>query len=719
MKRWIAALLSIALIQGIGCQRIYLPKEAIEEAQAGLPANLDNDPGVAAPTGPTTTGSPANVDFPDREAYYISLEEAIARGLESGTASARGGAGQGLVDDNLVTNTGGGSLNNQVDTIRILALNPAIQNAAMEQSLARFDAVWVSAANWTVTDNLQQGLSSFNNGQTVAVSSSIVKGLPTGGVSNISFITNYQALSTPPAGAFGVLNPQYTTSVQFGFEQPLWRDYGVEINQLLNRLPSIGGSTMPSAAAGGFNARQTVSQQQPSYTGTGTEGILVARTRLDASKAEFERNLNGLVLNVEVAYWRLYQAYGRLYAYEEVLRIAHKAWIINQAKYTAGTVGPAVYHPIRAQYEEFRGERVSALGAVLEAERNLRGLMGLPMEDGRRLVPVTAPTLAPYQPNWDAAIQDALFQRPELSLARDNLRLAQYNLQVAKNFLKPDLRFTGYYQPIGFGTRLDGDGTFVDGAATQRPSNAFRSLSSGDFNNWSMGLTLSVPIGFRFENAAVRASRLALAQSYYLLKDQEDRATRSLTQQYQKLAEWYRLIETRRAERKAYAEAVEARFREFAAGKTTVADFLLDSQRRLATAQVKEYEAISEYNNTLARFEWAKGNILKHNNVVISEGQLPAGTGVRAVEHERERTQATVLRERPLPFLQPGRMVGDVNGNPTVVNLDEGPLAPAPAQANPPAAVVPNGNLNFQPGQPGQPRQLPSVNPVSGIEPPQ
>ncbi len=51
---------------------------------------------------------------------------------------------------------------------------------------------------------------------------------------------------------------------------------------------------------------------------------------------------------------------------------------------------------VKGQYEEFRGERTNSLAAVLEAERNLRRIIGLKLEDGTRLVPITAPTLAHY-----------------------------------------------------------------------------------------------------------------------------------------------------------------------------------------------------------------------------------------------------------------------------------------------------------------------------------
>src|SRR5438445_8691291 len=164
------------------------------------------------------------------------------------------------------------------------------------------------------------------------------------------------------------------------------------------------------------------------------------------------------------------------------------------------------------------------LGNVLDAERNLRGILGLPPEDYTRLVPITPPTVAPYYPNWDHAQNDCMLLKPELLLARDNLRAAQFNLITAFNFLKPDLRFIAQYSPVGFGTRLDGNDTFVDGTGTIRTTNALRALASDHFNDWTVGLQLSVPLGFRLEQAQVRSARLALAQSYLFLKDQEDRA---------------------------------------------------------------------------------------------------------------------------------------------------------------------------------------------------
>src|SRR5207248_1562793 len=64
-----------------------------------------------------------------------------------------------------------------------------------------------------------------------------------------------------------------------------------------------------------------------------------------------------------------------------------------------------------------------------------------------------------------------------------------------------------------------------------------------------------------------------------------------------------------------------------------------------------EYDAIVQYNNALAGFEFAKGTLLQHDNIFISEGALPRCAQVRAVEHERERSKALLLRERNSPMV--------------------------------------------------------------------
>ena len=89
--------------------------------------------------------------------------------------------------------------------------------------------------------------------------------------------------------------------------------------------------------------------------------------------------------------------------FDEMLRQAYEAWKINKLRFDAGRIPITDYAQSRQQFELFRGQRITALDDVLEKERQLRGFMGLPVEDGTRLVPVDEPKLAPYQPDWYTA----------------------------------------------------------------------------------------------------------------------------------------------------------------------------------------------------------------------------------------------------------------------------------------------------------------------------
>jgi outer membrane protein TolC len=541
------------------------------------------------------------------------------------------------------------------DAIRVLALDPAITATSIETALSKFDARWVSSMNWNTTESpigtsasfIQAGGAAIQsiNTQAATFSTAIVKPLPTGGVAGITFDTVYQISNSPIAR----LNPSYTPTLQFNFEQPLLQGFGVEINQLRAQHP------------GGI----LTGDQFPGVSTPLNEGILISRLRFDQTRANFERLVQALAFNVEWAYWNLYYAYWDLYSNEAGLRQAYEAWKINNEKYKAGRLSLADFAQTRGQYELFRGNRIESLGRLLEAERILRGYLGLPMEDCTRLVPSDTPTLAPYQPDWCTAQAEALALLPSLVIAREELKVRQLDLINQRNLLLPDLRFTSTYGITGIGSQLAG------GA-----DSALKSLASDHFNNWSAGLNLTVPIGFREAHANVRLARLNLARSYYVLRDGEYRANRFLVQQYRWIQQSYAAIEARRSQREAFADQLRARFQEYVAGRGTL-DILLEAQRFWAQALASEYQAIADYNNALASFEYAKGTILQHDNIYIAEGPLPKCAQVRAVEHERERTKALVLLERAVPVAH--EPVGGDKGGPILPALPAGSAPSLPA----------------------------------------
>jgi outer membrane protein TolC len=721
--RWNVVFLGLVAL-GItlpGCtQQCFITEPDRNEYMHLMPANMEHRTDVGLPPTPVNRSVPVTVLNPERELRYLSLSEAIAIALEHGTTGFQTVRIFGQMQEDLFNIQQAQSADLSEDSIRVLALEPAVSYTGIEAALSRHDVLSISNVGWRSTDEPTNGFNSLTNGEGAHVETSLVKPLPTGGVAGLTFSNDYTLLSAPPSN-IPITNPSYEPKLQFTFDHPLWQSYGVDINQLLPRLP--GPTVSPGSSLSGFAQSflgEHVGNIPPGFApGVSlTNGILIARLRFDQNRADLERVVNFLLINVEVAYWNLYSSYVQLFASDQGLRQSHRAWLEAQLRYEAGKASQADVASARGAYEQFRGDRVQALGQVLESERQLRGLIGLPVEDNKQLVPADAPTVAPYSPDYLSALNDALTLRPELVEVRQELKVRQFDVLIQENFLKPDLRFSSAYTLVGFGSRLDSNEQITDPiTGSTRSTNAFRVLASDHFNDWTLGLTLNVPLGYRFEHAAVRRAKLSLAQVNLALLREEDKAERFLVKAYRDIYTNYETIGARRSQRLAAAKEVEADFQLYRLGTKTV-EFLLDAQRRFAAALAAEYQAITAYNSALATFEFAKGTIMKHDSVFIGEGPLPQCAQVRAVEHERERTVALVAREREHPLHQteaatehgppgmpelPGhespslpalygnaKTMSEITGDlPPVSTAPPGQLRPAQTPPAPPAAAAP------------------------------
>lgn len=688
-RKWISATLLAIGSGGLsGCLKpLYMTPETQHIASTvGLPADLERNPNAGAIPDVSDHKAPATIHDANREPRYITLQEAIAIALERGTRGNPSASGfseflradVGNVprlnfSDDLVVFTGRGIQGD--DSIRAFALDPAIISADVEGALSKFDTRFTSSMSWQKRDQAVANIfNNFNNGDFAAFSAGLIKPLPTGGLAGITAEANYSRLGAVPTG-FAVINPSYTPSLNFTFEQPLLRDYGVDINQLLPQHP---GST----------------QQNFRPTGGRAEGILVTRLRSDQAKAEFERELNTLVFNVELAYWVLYGRYYAKYAAEQGVRQAYVTWEQLQQLQAAGLQTKQAVAQTRAEFERARLAYLEALQNVLEGERQMRGVLGLALEDGQRLVPADTPILAPYKPDWGASLVETLNNRPELRMARQELKVQQFNVMIQDNNARPDLRFFANYNVNGIGNRLDGPGpqrvTDALGNESEIPGNALVSTQQNRFNNWGLGFRFDVPLGNRDAHAALKVAQLNLARSHVVLKNQERKAELFLGVRYQQLFAYYDQIALQQAQRAALGTQLQGQFERVKIGKDPLIQ-LLDAQQRFTTSIRAESDAIVSYNIAIAGFQYAKGTLLQYNNITIADGPLPAAVQERAADHFAARAAALKLREKPAvaPTLpepgKPAALPGLADGPPLAEAIN--PPKPAEADGAPPVIV--------------------------------
>jgi outer membrane protein TolC len=622
MRRWRwlgAGLLTLGAVAG--CTQHHFMTEGDYkhyngQALAGITGSQCDDP-ADMPRMPLQ-GQIRTVLSPEAQPREISLAECLAIALERGrTGEAIPNTTQSVFGQ--TTPRGGQAVGPFSDAIRVFAYDPALQAVDIEQALSKFDAFYRGGMTWNKVDRqIGNALDSFQGAfaqinaiaqETASFQNSLLKPLPTGGLAGVSFNTDYEFSNLNSR-----VNPSYRPVLSLSVEQPLFKGAGVAINELLDAHP---GSIRTQVPVGGR-----------------VPGILLSRINTEEAQLDFERRVMQLCYNVEDAYWRVYAAYWAKYAAEIALRQTLESWNIANAKYKAGSATLLEVRTVETQYRSFEVAFVQAMGAILEAERRLRYTVGLPPEDGTRLLPLDTPTNAPFMPDWNLAVNDALGNRPDMRLLRLEIVRNQFDVLRTENALLPDVRSFANYDIQGLGSRLDGDSG----------NSALKSLTRNDFQNWTVGVLATIPLGFRSEHSDVQRAKLQLAQRVHFLQDREESVAFNLQQVIRQLVQSHREIELQTARRVAAVDRVKLQYQAYKAGKETI-NFLLDAQRDLADALRFEHQAISDYNVQLANLEQQKGTILGYDNVKIAEGPLPDCVSTRASEHLRQRMGALIVHE--------------------------------------------------------------------------
>jgi hypothetical protein len=164
------------------------------------------------------------------------------------------------------------------------------------------------------------------------------------------------------------------------------------------------------------------------------------------------------------------------------------------------------------------------------------------------------------------------------------------------------------------------------------------------------------------QDDGVRQAVLKLSRARLVLQDQELKTERFLGLYYRRMSSAYSQIEAARAQREAFATQLQIRYEQYRAGanepgtdKPASLNLLLEAQRFWSEALATECQAVVTYNNALAGWEYAKGDIRKYAHVRLAEAAPGDSEAVRAVVREHTRTrqhvrrEPTVLADPPLP----------------------------------------------------------------------
>jgi outer membrane protein TolC len=503
----------------------------------------------------------------------------------------------------------------------------------------------------------------------------------------------YEGNNTDPS--FRPLPSDWQVNLEAGFRHPLLAGGGLQYNRI------AGIQSFDQYAAG---------------IGNQIDGVMIARLRTDITLAEFEANVRDLLQDVELNYWDLYFRYRDLQAKMTGRDSALESWRKTDALRREGLPGGEASREAqaRSQYYQFKAQVEQALTDLFRAERRLRYIMGISPSDGRLIRPSNEPTTASVAFDWASVHCEAQARREEVRKHKWDVKRRELELIAARNGLLPRIDAVGRYRWLGLGDDLIHPARGAS-AFNEPGSNAFAVMTSGEFQEWQLGLQASIPIGYRREMAGVRHQELLLARERAVLQELQLEITHQLAEAVSDVELNHALTVSRLNRRVAAEEEVVAFQAQYDVGQVTL-DLLLDAQARRAQAESDYYQSLVDYNRAIMRVHYRKGSLLDYDGVYLAEGQWPGKAYFDALRQARKRDASMYLDygyTRP-NVLSRGPYQQDAGAGSEMAPPAGGPQ-PTPAEELPPgdagaAGVHGSARLNnpFR-----QPQSQPHVQPAN------
>ncbi len=423
-----------------------------------------------------------------------------------------------------------------------------------------------------------------------------------------SFTSNFQANRATTNNTFTSLNPQYPSSLNFQYIQPLFR---------------------------GRRFDQTRRQ------------IEIAKKNLSLTDAQFRQRVIEIIAQVETAYWDLVYSQRNLQVQLDGVKLANAQVASNERQVEQGVLAPSDVIAAKTQVATFEQNVFVAQQSVTSAENNLKNLMladrNSPMWSNP-LVPVTPVALDVPKGDLPDSLVTALANRPEITQLQTTAEINKIDQRFYRDQTKPQINLVGSYTSAGLaGTLLPSTGTsFLTAGLTPLiarinelsalqnlppvqlqtttgstiPGNLtggyFQSLTNvflQRYPTYQIGVQVSLP----FKNTVAKANLGKSLEQGTRIQSQRDK------QELQIETEVRNALQAVRSQQARLQAAIEARTaaeqlyeseqRKFQSGTSTVF-LVLQRQTDLINARGREVQAQTDLNKAITQYQRSIGTTL-------------------------------------------------------------------------------------------------------------
>jgi outer membrane protein TolC len=471
--------------------------------------------------------------------------------------------------------------------LAVEVFNPQLANISVTQAKEKF--VPSLYLGFDKQETSQPSFSWIDAANQVEVQSSdyygqLTQEIPTGG----NFQLTLYSYQTETTANFQTINPRFGSQIRFDFTQPLLKDFGLRVSQ---------------------------------------KEIIIAKNNTAISEIQLKQTLLDTIYNVEEAYWNYVGSIEYYKVMQQSLKLAQDLLAKNTREVEVGMLAPIEVLTAKSEVARREADILRAESSIKSTEDQLKTILNLSSRqdiDLTKIVPTDTPTFEEREVSLEEALSMGLQLRPDLQTIRTDLKNKDLDLGYAKNQLLPELNFqASFWSPGLSGTQLlyeDGNPLTgnVIGTVAGKSSDALRDAFKFKYKNWTIGLTLSVPITSIVSRAQYAQARVSLEQAQVNLQNQEQQAFLEIRNAVRDVQTNFKQVQAYKIARELAQEKLDAEAKKLKVGLATNYEVLLH-QRDLADAQSSELRAVIDYNLSLAALDKALGSTLEKKNIKMIE----------------------------------------------------------------------------------------------------
>lgn len=407
------------------------------------------------------------------------------------------------------------------------------------------------------------------------------------------------------------------------------KDNATSLNAAFNQLLPLGG-TLSLRLYSGRSTTNSIYQKVNPYIGSRATVVLtqpllrdfgmtptkreiyIASNNLKMAKHQLRQNIIELVYNVEQAYWNLVLAHQSYEATKMALQRAQDLLKQNEIKVKVGSAAPIEILTAKADVASNESSLIQAERTIQTAEENLKRILNMSKEEAV-IIPADRPEMNKIPVDFNQFLLEGLTNRPDIERAKLDLENYKIRVKYARNQMLPTLNVEASYYTTGRGGTLY---EYAPGTSPTDPDfnpetdlillakktlgDSLDEVFSNLYKNYSVVLSLRMPLSFSSEKAQMAQARINLNRSLLSLKNTENTVHSEVKEVLKELEANAKLVEADRIALELQGQRLKAEEKRLAVGLTT--NFIvLDYQRQYASAETQALRSTIDYTMTLAR----------------------------------------------------------------------------------------------------------------------